>query len=443
MNLFWKRFFGTLQSAEKMEQAELDLIAAYKRFTRIAASGELAEYKKLYLEVTSASFNERKKVFRTRKYKDTEEYRKMKRFNQLDTNRSIKQYYDSLASYELKEFLAFKKTSEYGLLGFKKEVARDPNLKKFKRFEKSKAYKTYVQFHNSSAIAEYEALKTEVRNENFIANHNFWANSKRWLTTQEYRNEQRYIELSKSDDIKFYNKTDEKIFDPIKTRSLTFEDNFDGFALDASKWQNGFYHKAPLKRIYSFPNEKQAYSETNISVGSSELHIHTKTEQTEGAAWDTTHGFITKKFNFTSGNINAGDAFKQNKGLIRAKIAVKGSRRISHAFWMGAEGKLPLTNICQFIGKKIFVGNYFVEGNSVMKEARLIKGINTSKFYIYSLEWTEKELVWSVNNIEVFRTTRGVPNAAMFPAFNSFISENQKGGNGIFAVDWVRIYKKT
>ena len=553
MNLFWKNLFGTLESAEKMEQAELDLIAAYKRFTRVAASAELAEYKKLYQEVNSASFQEKKTTWVSRKYRDTEEFQKMRQFKRLDTNQSIKLYYQTLASGELKEFLAFKNSAEYGLperikaiaedpkikklmrfeqskacktyfryhnsdeikeyeklktevvregfikvikdkkrpgyknteeyqkmrqfkrlnanrsitlyyetlvsgelkafLTFKntdeykllvnrEAIAKDENRRKFERFEQSKSYKTYLRYHNSNEIKEYETLKAEVENNDFMKRRDFWENPKRWLTTAEYQTEQAYLALANHDDIKFYEKTDEKSFNFLKTWSIAFEDNFEGSSIDAKKWQNGFYHKTPLKRIYSFPNEKQAYTEQNISVANSELCICTKAEQIESAAWDTKYGFITKQFKFTSGIINAGDAFKQNKGLIRAKIAVRGSRSISHAFWMGAEGKLPLTNIFQSVGKKIFAGNYFAEGNMVSKEARSIKGLNARKFHIYSLEWTEKELIWSINNIEVFRTAKGIPNAAMFPAFNSFITEKQKGGNGTFAVDWIRIYKK-
>ena len=441
MNLFWKIFFGRLEKTEKMEQAESQMLARYTRYTQISQSQELAEYKKLYQVIKSVVFKERKKTLQHRKFQDTEEYRKMKRFKRLDKKKKLKLYYELRKSEELKDFLAFKQTAEYRLLGTKKEVAKSERLKRYKQIDRSKHYKLYVRFHNSDIIKEYEALKVEIEREDFIQKYNFWANPKRWKTSDECKLEQAFFALEDSDNIQFYLNTDAKSFDDLKRLTLSFQDDFDGLELDITKWQNGFYHKPPLKRMYSFPNEKQAYSENNISVKNSELQIHTKAEKTKGAAcWDPIKGFVQKDYKFTSGAVNAGDVFTQKTGLIRAKIAVKGSGGASHAFRMETEGKFPSINVFQVAENKISVGNYFPVKNSVSKEIRHIKGLNISKFYIYSLEWTAKELIWRINNIEVFRTSRAIPNIPLFPVFISFITENQMGGSGTLLVDWIRIY---
>jgi hypothetical protein len=109
---------------------------------------------------------------------------------------------------------------------------------------------------------------------------------------------------------------------------------------------------------------------------------------------------------------------------------------------LGADGKLPHVNIFHFDGKNIVVNNYAKEGNSVSAVKETIKGISVEDFYIYSLEWSATELIWRVNNVEVFRTERNVPKESLSPVFQSFISENQQGGAGTFEVDWIRIYAK-
>ena len=68
-----------------------------------------------------------------------------------------------------------------------------------------------------------------------------------------------------------------------------------------------------------------------------------------------------------------------------------------------------------------------------------ISGLNPANFYIYTLEWTEKELIWSINNYEVYRTAGNLPKEEMYLAFSSFISEKMKGDTGILEVDWVKV----
>jgi hypothetical protein len=42
----------------------------------------------------------------------------------------------------------------------------------------------------------------------------------------------------------------------------------------------------------------------------------------------------------------------------------------------------------------------------------------------------------------VYRTASNIPTEEMYLAFNSFITEKQRGSNGALEVDWVRVYKK-
>jgi beta-glucanase (GH16 family) len=443
MNLFWKKVFGGLTSTEKLEKEEEALLLAYKRYCDIETSEQLAEYTRLFHLVKAADFKEKKKTLQNRKFKDTEEYRDFRKYEKLHNSANIKLYYQVLDSSQLKEFLAFKETKDYEKLGNPKLVKADATLQKFKAYEKGKPYKNYIRFHKSFVISEYEKLKELVAKPEFIQSKAYWEDNNRWLKTEEYKIEQRYYELQKTPDIAFYEATDPKKFKVLDEWTLTFQDDFTGSSLDA-KWKNGYYHRAEaLKKIYSFANEKQANTDgKNITVASSHLAIKTLPEKKEALAWDVKNGFVKKSFDFTSGIVNTGEAFQQKNGLIKAKLRTKGSADVSHAFWLGTDGKLPHINVFYFDGKTISVNNYAKDGTSVSISKETVKGISPADFYIYSLEWTPTELVWKINNVEIYRVNKSIPQQSMFPVFNSFISEKQKGGSGTLEVDWIKVYTK-
>jgi beta-glucanase (GH16 family) len=164
------------------------------------------------------------------------------------------------------------------------------------------------------------------------------------------------------------------------------------------------------------------------------LKIATKHEKTTARAWDEKKGFIQKEFEYSSDVLQTADTFKLKYGVIRAKIRCTGNAH--HAFWLGSEGKLPHVNIFHFDGKKIQVGN----ANKTVFDSAVVTGINASDFYIYTLMWNKKELIWMINDVEIYRTSSNVPNEEMFLTLNSFIPEKSHGGAGSLEVDWIRVY---
>ena len=436
MNLFWKKLFGGITPTARLEKNETDLIKAMHRYAEVEKSIELVEYKQLFHLVKSAGFQDNKKILKNRKYKDTEEYRNTRKCKKLQNSPAVMLYYKILESDQLKQYLHFKSTQDYELLGDKKKVKNSDTLKKFKQFEHSKAYRNYIRFYNSYIIKEFELLKIKVASAEFKKANDFWANETRWHTTPEYAQEQRFYELAKNPDIVFYENEKPVRFEKHRAMTLTFQDEFDWNTLDKSHWNFGFHYKSDkLYGDHSFSNEKQAYhSGKNVTVANGILRLATKHEKVIARAWDTTKGFIDKEFNFTSDVLQTADTFRQNRGIFRAKIRCTGD--IQHAFWLGAENKLPHINIFHFNGKLITLGN----ANKNLFDGIKIKGINPAQFYIYTLIWSNKELIWMINNIEVYRTVSNIPTDSMYLAFNSFISQKQKGSAGNLEIDWVRTY---
>ncbi|MFV0471592.1 MAG: family 16 glycosylhydrolase [Paludibacteraceae bacterium] len=436
MNLFWKKLFGNVLSTAKYENNEKNLVRDMKRYDEIEKSVELGEYRKLFHEVKSADFKEKKKTLQNRKYKDTEQYRISKKLHKLHADTKLKMYFETLRSDSLRQYLQFRSTSEYENLGNKQKVSQSVQLQQMKDFENSKEYKNYIRFHNSYVVKEYEELKIKTATPEFKKENEFWADEHRWKTVPEYAREQRYYELAKNPDIVFYENIRPEKFNQHRKLVKSFADNFDWNTLDKSHWSFGFYSQTkPLKTNYSFSNEHQANnSGKNVQVKNGVLNIITQYEKTKATAWDESKGFVEKEFDYTSDVIQTSLEFRQKYGLFRAKIRCTGN--IHHAFWLSGANKLPHTNIFHYNGKEITMGNAHP---NVMDEVK-ITGIPHSQFYIYSLIWTPRELIWFINDFEVYRTTSNVPQEAMYLGFNSFIPHKSKPANGNLYVDWVRVF---
>ncbi|OIP81061.1 MAG: hypothetical protein AUK44_10765 [Porphyromonadaceae bacterium CG2_30_38_12] len=437
MNLFWKKLFGKITPTSVLEKQDEEVVSAMKRYEEVSKSKELAEYNLLFKEVKSAAFIENKKTLQSRKYKDTEEYKVLKRYHKLHHSHGIKMYFEMLQSAQLEKFLTFKATPDYIQLGDKKAVKESQKLQEFKAFERSKNYKIYCRFHNSFILKEYDELKKQVGSDTFKTQNSFWENANRWQTVPEYKKEQRFYELDKNPDIQFYINEKPERFEAYKKLQITFEERFDWNTLNKSAWDFGFHYKNPKTiRNHSFANEKQANNDgKNVTVINGILNISTKKETLTARAWDQTKGFLMKEFEYSSDVLNTATEFRQQGGTFMAKIRCSGN--VHHAFWLGANGKLPHINIFHFDGHKISVGNAYQN----IIDGTTIRGINPTEFYIYSLIWSKNELVWMLNNMVVYRTSANIPQEAMYLVFNSFIPKKAHGSEGKLEVDWVRVYK--
>jgi len=437
MNLFWKKLFGGLTSTSKLEKKEFELTQSMRRYTEVANSLELSEYKSLFHEVKSSGFIENKKTLQNRKYKDTEEYRNSKKLTKLENSVALNIYFQVLKSKILEQYLAFKASPEYEDLGDKKKIKASEKLQSLKNFERSKSYKSYCRFHDSYILKEYHDLKKLCATPEFKSKNAFWQNQNRWKTTPEFAKEKRFYELAKNPDILFYLNEKPERFNEYKKLKLSFSDEFQWNTLTNSRWDFGFkYKSAKLIGNHSYTNEKQAYNEgRNISVENGHLTLRTKHDKVKSKAWDHIHGFVEKEFDFSSDVIQTANEFRQKGGVFSAKLRCTG--RINHAFWLGSDNKMTLINIFHFDGKHIKVGNI----NKNKFEGTTVRGISPLSYYIYSLKWTDKELIWMINNIEVYRTKNNIPNEAMYLVFNSFIPNKMTGSTGSLEVDWVRVYK--
>jgi len=439
MNLFWKELFGTLKAAQKMETEAQQLQKDLQRYFEVAKSAELAEYIELEKQVTTAEFKENKRTLVNRKYKDTQEFRDWTKFQKLEKDKSLQLYFQTLQSPLLQEYLEFQKSPDYSKLSSKKEILADPKLQEFKRFEKSREYKNYLRYHGSYILDEYNSLKQLVSTPEFQQANAFWSNPKRWETTEEAKLDARYNQLQHTPDIEFYRRQDYDRMVRLSKYECTLDEHFRGDW--SERWRNEFTFglqegkEKALKTKFSLVNQKQAFTfGRNVAVVEGALRIITRKENVVSPVWNPKHGFVEHEFEYSSDIVETRE-FKQCQGLFAAKIRCTG--KLHHALFLKGIDPVNLITLFHFDGKKVVVGAASKHGSSMGE----VKGLQLGKYHIFSLSWTQNELIWYVNNIEVHRCPNNLPNEELGLSLMSFISENQKGSEGTFDVEWIRAYK--
>jgi hypothetical protein len=437
MNLFLSRLTGRLHSTDKMERNMIAQEERIARYRQIEQSPEMKEFQELKKVIESKEFQQKKYNWIHTKYKSTSTYETIRQYKQLLHDKDLQLYMELKDSQRLKEYLEFRQSPNYVKLQSKKDVRNSLELKQMADFENSKEYKAYLRYRDSKTPERFEALVKEVATPEYKQQHAFWSNPKRWKTTDEYQQEVRFKRLAAMADIQFYLKEDKAKIEAMETWITTFKDEFDWLRLADSQWEAGFAYDNPkLLRQHSFANEQQANNGgKNVGTVDNKLCLFTKHEKITAPAWDTKKGFINKDFDYTSDVIQTADSFRQQGGLFMAKVRVEGD--IHHAVWLGSGKKLPMISLFHYNGKRITIGNYKENGF----DGTTIRGISPSKYYIYSLRWNERELIWYVNNLEVYRTSYNLPKEKLFLALSSFIDEQQRAMEGTLNVAWIRVFQ--
>jgi hypothetical protein len=464
-----KLLLGMIPSTAKIEQAEKALISEYEKLHTFSESEQLAKYNELNHLVNSSTFIQKKKDIESIRYKDSEEYSNEKEFLSLLKAKDIVLYYRTIAGPLLKKFkeldgsekisnyesleklvksLEFKekmKTKEFKGSDDNKKL-QDYNrlkgsteIKDFYKFKSSKQYANYLNTDGSARLKRYNELKDITSSKEFAEKKAYLLDKKRFEKSEMFKSIQEYEKLKKNPDIIWYFKVkDSNKFDVLKSKELTFSDEFDGSSLDTNKWLTNYYWgEKLLKDRYSIESDLQAFTEKdNFEFRSSNLKIITKSQKVTGKVWSATKGFSTKEFSYTSGLINSGASFRQKYGIFSAKIKL-GDPNAKNAFWMLADKITPHIDICRTSKGKVWSDFFSSKGNNVKTS---IGSRYANDFYIYTLEWTSDKLVWKINNTVVFTQTNDVPQEPMYVILSGGTDKPLNGMTSM-EIDWVRVYK--
>ena len=434
MNLFTARLTGKMLSTEAFEKTIYDMQERVKRWRQIEKSPELAEYLELKKIVESSAFQERKNELVNRKYKDTEEGRKMLAYERIVSSLRIKGYKYALENETFQAFLKFQQSEDFQKISSLKERLKSSELRMFNMIYRSAFYKNYMKVLNSPELKQMTELEQEINTPDFQKRHALWADAKRWQHSEEYKTEQRFLELANSADIKFYFESRKEKIDWAEL----FRPSFDDDMSSSQNWKPGFGYANPaMKDGHSRTSERQAYNGgKNTFFAEGRMDVETREESKKAVAWDAKKGFVEHVFEYTSDVMNTREAFAQESGMFMAKVRCQGA---GHHFFGLSSGKLnsPLVTLYHYNGNIHQMG--LVDGAKTQMAD--LTGMLRSMYYVYTFRWTKNELVWYVNNMELLRLPNHLPKEAMFFLAQSWLPMSEKGGAGKLKIQWARVYR--
>ena len=435
MNLFTARLTGKMLSTEAFEKTIHDMQERVKRWRAIEKSPELAEYLELKKIVESSDFQERKNELVNRKYKDTDEGKKMMAYEHIVNSREYRRYQEALTDPVFQDFLKFRETPEFQKINSFKARWSDSSLRTYYRLYNSSYYKNYMTMLNSPLLTQLAVLEKEVKTPEFEKRHALWADPKRWEHSAEYQTEQRYLALANSADIKFFYESRKEKIDWAELFRPAFDDDMSS----SKNWKAGFGYANPaMKDGHSRTSERQAYNNgKNTFYVEGRMDLETRNESKKALAWDEKRGFVEHVFEYTSDVMNTKEAFAQESGMFMAKVRSQGT---GHHFFGLSTGKLksPMIALYHFNGDIHQMGYVHDENNTRMVDLR---GMLRSMYYVYTFRWTKHELVWYVNDMEVLRLPNRLPKEAMFFLAQSWLPMKEKGGEGKLKIQWARVYR--
>ena len=333
------------------------------------------------------------------------------------------------------------------LLGFKLRLGMFPSAKKIDKQHDAlvREYQEYLEYSKSKELARFEYLNKYLNSSEFEERENNPEVDRAEI--ENIKNEFKRLQKSPQLTTYFKSKSREARFIYLRKWKLIFEDHFDSDKLDSKKWiTRHFWGDKLLNNSYSLPDDVHCNTDgKNISLADSILSIQTKKENVNGFSWNPSSGFIFRQFQYTSGVINTGNAFRSKYGKLEAKIKVPKGKAY-HALWLAGERMLPQINVFKYAKKKFhlgyFWGNTFFP-NGANEDQTTVSGAFAGRYCIFSIEWTPKQLIWSINGKEFKTAHRNIPSEPMYIAFASGVENGAKLSSPVkLEIDWVRFYTK-
>ena len=185
---------------------------------------------------------------------------------------------------------------------------------------------------------------------------------------------------------------------PQVTDKTLFADEFDGTALDRSKWN-------VIVTGRTVNDEQQAYIDSAdvLSVGGGQLTIRPHLRR----------GFKTPKgktFDFVSGRIDTRDRFDFTYGTAAARMKLAAGAGLWPAFWALGNGRWPDTgeiDVMEHVGDPAWT-SIALHGPGYFGDTPLVKRapVDVTGWHVYSVDWTRDLLVFRIDGREIYRASK-------------------------------------
>ncbi len=213
---------------------------------------------------------------------------------------------------------------------------------------------------------------------------------------------------------------------------LTWSDEFNGSALDTTKWSTGWFGSGVTGPVNSY--EQECYDPSQVSVADGDLNLAAiaKPQTVHGTTYPVTSGMVTTmgKFTFTY-------------GVVEARIYLPGTNgQIDDwpAFWADGTGAWPMTgelDVMEGLGGSAAYHFHSPAGGP----GASVSG-NFTGWHTYAADWQPGVVTYYYDGKQVGQITTGITSSPMYLILNEAV-----GGAGspivtpaTMRVDYVRVW---
>ena len=474
---FGSRFVSTKKYESFLNREKND----FERFVAFESSELLKRYNYLDSLVHSGEFKKKVHELKHGKYKDTPQWRQLDQFNAIASAPDIKSYLkfkksgklerltELESSPEIREFKElekfinspafhaakvakdYKQSESFVKESRYKALHKEPEIKFYHETSKSAEYKNILKLEGSERLKSFFELEAITTSDEFLEHKAFMEDKKRFKKSEEARLIAEHELLGNNKEIAWYlERKNKDTFRETRKWELAFEDDFDGYKLDKERWMTGYYWgKAFMDETYALAGENQIFRDDNIEISDSIAKIITRKESARGKVWEPVHGFTLHHFDYTSGLISTGQSFRQKHGKFIAKVKFSKGFPLLNAFWMVGEKMSPQIDIFKTSnskGRGLECGIHYTANNGELQH--LPKKVNgtrfSKKFFIYTLEWDEDFISWKINDVEVHREVKNIPQEMMYLVFCTILPGVPADSDlpTQMEIDWIRCYSR-
>lgn len=239
------------------------------------------------------------------------------------------------------------------------------------------------------------------------------------------------------------------------TWSLIFQDEFDGSAVDTSKWARCIYWGITANGCYQNLSQLEWYLPANGSVANGLLTLQARKQRikTSKGTFNYTSGFIDSD---RDTNTTATQAkFDFQYGYVEVRARVPAGKGLWPAFWMlpsdhSTSHEIDIMEILGDRPDKTYMTLHY--GSQSVGSSWAVLNTDFSKgFHTYAVDWTPDYIAWYIDGVEQYRVTDQsiLPNKRFFLIANLQVGGSWPGSPDAstvfpanYDIDYIRVWKK-
>jgi len=242
------------------------------------------------------------------------------------------------------------------------------------------------------------------------------------------------------------------------TWSFIFQDEFNGNALDTSKWHPCYWWDKQGCTIVS-NNELEWYQPDEVFVSDGLLRLRARprvVEASNGNTYPYTSGMVSSGRGSSDPSAPSGLVFQYGYVEIRAKLPA--GRGLWPAFWLLPDNNTskPEIDVLEVLGHAPdtihMAFHYRLPDGSDGREKHTWKGPDFSAdWHIFAIDWQPDKLIWYIDGVERWRYTNAsyIPNVPMYLLLNLAVGGDWPGAPDentrfptYYEIDYVRVWSR-